>query len=171
MHRIGDALRRAEKTVRLRPERGQRTYRNVARVNHGTVCDVEEAGQHLIVDMGKALGGEESGPNPSMVLRSAISSCLAIGIKQWAAKRRVNLRRVEVALETDLDARGQLGVCDDIVPGFTEMRLSISIAAHAPRDVIDDVVATSIRYSPLMDVLFNPQNVTHNVTVVGDNAV
>ena len=163
---IKQALDRANKTVTLRPERGQRVYRNVATVGAGLQCHVEEAGRRLTMDVGKALGGHDAGPSPSMILRSAMSGCVAMGVKQWAARRDVPIDRVEVVLETDVDARGQLGVRNDVAPGFSKIRLTIAVASPAPLEVIEDVVAASLRYSPLMDVFVNPQSVEHRVSVV-----
>ena len=167
---IKQALDRAARTVTLRPERGQRVYRNVAVVGEGTQCKVEEAGQKLILDVGKAVGGNDTGPTPSMVLRSAMSGCVAIGVKQWAARRDVPVDQVEVALETDVDARGQLGVCGKTAPGFEGIRLTIVVTSSAPRAVIEELIADSLRYSPLMDVFLNPQSVDHRLAVIASDA-
>lgn len=168
---IKQALERAAKTVTLRPERGQRVHRNVATVGEGTQARVEEAGRQLILDVGKALGGNDAGPTPSMVLRSAMSSCVAIGVKQWAASGDVPVDRVEVALETEVDARGQLAVCDDAAPSFEEIRLTITVTSTASRTAIEDVVAKSLKYSPLMDVFLRPQSVQHRVSLADDDGV
>lgn len=164
---IKQALERAAKTVTLRPERGQRVYRNVATLSGGTECQVEEAGRSLTMDVGKALGGADAGPTPSMVLRSALSGCIAIGIKQWAAQRDVPVDHLEVVLETDVDARGQLGVRDDVPPGFEAIRLEIKVTSSAPPEVVDALVATSLHHSPLMDVFRNQQRIEHRVLVRG----
>ena len=49
-----------------------------------------------MIDIPKSIGGDGEGPSPSMILRSAISSCVAIGVKQWAARHAVPVDRVEV---------------------------------------------------------------------------
>lgn len=165
MHRIGEALKRAERTVSLRPERGQRTYRSLARIERGLSCEVSEGEDRLTIDVGRALGGEGAGPNPSTVLRAALSSCLAIGIKQWAARAGIAVDAVSVAVETDMDACGQLGVADAIAPGFQAIRVEFDIRAQASRTAIEQVVATSLRYSPLIDVFLNPQAIAHRLTV------
>jgi uncharacterized OsmC-like protein len=167
---IKAALDRATKTVTLRPERGQRVYRNVATLGEGTCCQVDEAGRTLTLDVGKAIGGTDAGPSPSMILRSAMSGCVAIGIKQWAAKRGVLVDHVSVAVETDLDARGQLGVCDDITPGFLGIRLLITVTSPASQAAIEDLANLSLTYSPLMDVFVRPQVVDTKISVLGSNA-
>ncbi|MEM1046835.1 MAG: OsmC family protein [Pseudomonadota bacterium] len=163
---IRQALDRACRTVTLRPERGQRTYRSVATIGNGTQCHVEEGDRSLTLDVVKALGGADAGPTPSMVLRAALSGCVAIGVKQFAAWRDIQVDGVEVVLETDIDARGQLGVRDDIAPGFLGIRLAISIRTSAPQAEIEDVVAASLRCSPLMDVFQNPQAIEHKVSIL-----
>ena len=167
---IKQALDRAARTVTLRPERGQRVYRNVAAVGEGTLCRVEEAGRTLTLDVGKAVGGNDLGPTPSMVLRSAMSGCVAIGVKQWAARQCVPIDHVEVVLETDVDARGQLGLCGKAAPGFEGIRLTIAVSSPAPREVIEEVVTMSLKYSPLMDVFVNPQSVEHKVSLIASDS-
>lgn len=167
---IRQALDRACRTVTLRPERGQRVYRSVATVGAGTQCHVEEGDRSLTLDVVKALGGADAGPTPSMVLRAALSGCVAIGIKQFAAWRDIPVDAVEVALETDIDARGQLGVRDDIAPGFLGIRLAIRVQTSAPQAAIEDVVAASLRCSPLMDVFQNRQAIEHDVSILETGA-
>ncbi|MXO58266.1 hypothetical protein GRI89_01740 [Altererythrobacter salegens] len=153
------ALERADKLVTLAPERGQRTYTNTARIESGTLCSVEEKGHRFLVDAGKGLGGGNEEPTPSALLRSALSSCIAIGVKLWAARREIPIDHVEVTLETDTDARGLLGLCSRTPPGFTGMRVQIDVRSPAPREVVEDVVATSLRLSPLVDALANAQQI------------
>ena len=151
------ALERADRLVTLAPERGRRTYANTARVDGGTVCQVVEKGHRFVVDAGRGLGGGDEAPTPSALLRSALSSCIAIGVKLWAARREVPIDRVEVTLETDTDARGLLGLCDLTPPGFTALRVSIEVDSPAPSEEVEDVVATSLRLSPLVDAIANAQ--------------
>ena len=168
--RIRDALTRANETVILRPQRGQRTYRNVATLTEGTLCHVEDGKHNLIIDVGKALGGDDAGPTPVAVLRSAMTSCVAIGIKQWAARRNVDITHLEVVLETDIDARGQLGLRDDIAPGFEAIRLSIMVSSTAPQTLIQDIVEASLSYSPLIDVFANAKAISLHQSVVSTSA-
>lgn len=164
--KIREAFSRVERTLALRPERGQRTYRNVTRLRFGTRCDVQEAGQHLVIDAAPVLGGDGAGPNPSMVLRSAFSSCIAIGIKQTGARRGIDIDAVDVTLETDVDARGQFGLVEHVTPGFVDTRLSITVHTAATVEVIEEIVSLSLKHSPLMAVFCFPQPMTHRVNVV-----
>jgi uncharacterized OsmC-like protein len=162
------ALDRADKLVTLAPERGQRTYVNTAVVEDGTHCAIFEKGYELYADAGRGLGGGDADPTPSMLLRSALSSCIAIGVKLWAARREVPIERVEVIVETDTDARGILGLSPQTPAGFTAIRAHVDVQSRAPREVIEEIVASSLRFSPLIDALANAQRVATSITVSPD---
>ena len=163
---IREALRRAERTVTLRPERGQRVFSNKASVRTGTICNVVEGDERITVDVPRSVGGKHELPSPSTILRTAFTSCIAIGVRQWAARRDIAIESVDVTLETDVDARGQLGVTDEIVPGFTDIRLEIDVVSSAPSAEVENIVAASLKYSPLLDVFMNPQHVHHRTRIL-----
>jgi len=159
------ALERADRLVTLAPDRGRRTYSNTARINSGTLCEVEDKGHRFLIDAGKGLGGGDEDPTPSALLRSALSSCIAIGIKLWAARRDVMIDHVEVMLETDTDARGILGLSDKVAPGFTAVRMRIEVRSPAPSEQVEEIIAASLRFSPLIDALTNPQRIETSIAV------
>ena len=118
-----------------------------------------------MVDVPKSMGGENTGPTPSTILRTALTSCVAIGIKMWAARRGVPIDRIEVSAETDVDARGQLGVCDAVTPGFEGIRMLIAMDSQAPQADLEEIVAVSLKYSPLIEVLDKPQPIETTLVV------
>lgn len=159
---IRDALERATKTVTLKPSVGQRVYVNTAVIENGLTCRVQEKNHVLTADLPPSMGGEDCGPSPSALLRAALSSCVAMGVKMWAARRDVAIDRVEVRVETDVDARGQFGVAEEIAPGFEGVRIHIHVESPADPDLVRDIIQTSLRFSPLMDAFRKAQAVeTH----------
>jgi uncharacterized OsmC-like protein len=148
---IRTALERAARMVAEKPAIGQRVYTSIAVVEHGLACRMREKDHVLNADLPRSMGGEDTGPSPSVLLRAALSSCVAMGVKMWAARRGVAVGRVEVRVETDVDARGQFGVADAIAPGFEDVRVHIQIDSSADPAVLREIVQTSLRYSPLVD--------------------
>lgn len=160
------ALERAVKVVTLSPSRGQRVYTNIASISSGTFCQIREKDHVLTADVSTAMGGEALGPSPSMMLRSALTSCVAIGIKMWAAREDILVEAVEVTLETDVDAQGQLGVNDSVAPGFEGLRLNIKVQTAANEESMKKVIKKSLKYSPLMDVFSKPHSIVTAMTVI-----
>ena len=79
------------------------------------------------------------------------SRTLPAGIASWAARLGVPLEAVEVEVEADFDARGELGM-DGVAPGYQEVRYLVAIASPAPRDEVDRLLATAERASPYLDI-------------------
>lgn len=150
----------SERNVRLltcKPDRGHLTVATKARIDDGLRCVIEEGPWTLTADLPAKAGGEDSAPTPGMLGRGALASCLAIGITMWAARRGVPVDSVEVEVEADFDARGELGV-GDAGTGYREVRRVVSIASPAPRETLVDLVETAERHSPYLDVFARPQS-------------
>lgn len=162
---IKAALERAANTITLRPAVGQRVYVNTAVVEDGLTCRVQEKHHGMTADLPPSMGGADAGPSPSALLRAALSSCVAMGVKMWAARRDVAIDRVEVRVETDVDARGQFGVAEEISAGFEDIRMHIHVKSPAEEEVIRDIVETSLRFSPLMDALCKAQTIHTDVSL------
>nr|WP_070959900.1 OsmC family protein [Hyphomonas sp. Mor2] len=162
---IKSALERSVQAVSLKPALGQRVYTNIATVEHGTICRTVEKDQEITVDVGKGMGGQDAGPTPSTLLRTALSSCIAIGIKLWASREDVLIDKITVAVDTDVDARGILAVSDDVTPGFGAISIAISVESDAEADAIERVIEKSFRYSTLLDVFCKPQAVETAITI------
>ena len=163
---IKAALDRAAGIVSAKPAIGQRVYTNTAILEDGLACRIEEGSYQMTTDVPPGMGGEGSAPLPGVLLRAALSSCIATGFKMWAARRGLQIDRIAVTVETDVDARGQLGVCDNAAPGFGAIRIRIGIDSPEDESKLQEAVAVSLRYSPLIDVFANPQTVTTDVLIM-----
>ena len=159
------ALERSTKAVTMRPAVGQYTHKNTAVIEGGARCRVQEKKFDFVVDVPPSIGGGGAGPTPGALARSALTSCVAIGIKLWAARAELPVTYVEVRLEADVDARGELGVDDDIAPGFLNMTLIIDVKSPAPSAEVEAVIARSLKYSPLFDIFSNEQNIRMNFNI------
>jgi uncharacterized OsmC-like protein len=144
----------AERHVRLlaaRPERGHLSCATRARLTDGLRCEIEEGPWRLAADMPAKVGGGETAPTPGVLGRAALAGCLTIGIAAWAARLGVPVDAVEVEVEADFDARGELGV-EGVPPGYQQVRYTVSIDSPAPRAELDRLLATAERHSPYLDV-------------------
>ena len=88
----------------------------------GLRCEIEDGAWHLAADMPVKAGGDETAPTPGVLGRGALASCLAIGVASWGARLGVAIDAVEVEVQADFNARGELGI-DGIAPGYTRSPL------------------------------------------------
>jgi uncharacterized OsmC-like protein len=144
----------AERNIRLlvaKPSRGHLSCTTRARLVDGVRCETEEGPWRFAADMAAKVGGDESAPTPGVLGRGAFASCLTIGIAAWAARLDVPLDALEVEVEADFDARGELGM-GDVPPGYSEVLYRVSIESPASRERIDQLLSLAERHSPYLDV-------------------
>ena len=115
--------------------------------------------------MGEKSGGSGAGPNPGVLGRGALGSCLALGYAMWAYRLDVPLDAIEVEVEADYDARGELGVSDDVPPGYTQVRYIVTVASSAPEEDVRRVINTADKYSPYRDVFARAHDVRREVRI------
>jgi uncharacterized OsmC-like protein len=159
---IKDALERNAKAVSLRHSVGQGTAKTVATLTGGLSCVVTEGAHRIAVDMTEKYGGTNNGPNPGVLGRASLASCLVIGIAMWAARMDVPLEALEVEVQADYDVRGELGVSLDVHPGYLAMRYAIRVRTTAPEARVRTVLDAAIQCSSYID------NFSRSVPLTGD---
>ena len=101
MEHIKTVLDRNAKALELRPSLGQGTAVTKVRLTGGLACQIEEGEWKLTADMSNKSGGAGAGPNPGILGRASLGSCLAIGYAMWAARRGIPIHSLEVEVHAD----------------------------------------------------------------------
>ena len=153
----------------LKPSRGHLTCATKARLVDGMRCEIEEGPWRFAADMPAKVGGDETAPTPGVLGRGALASCLTIGIAAWAARLDVPLDALEVEVEADFDARGELGM-GDVPAGYSVVRFRVSIESPAARERLDELLSLAERHSPYLDVFGRAMALSRAVRLNGEEA-
>jgi uncharacterized OsmC-like protein len=145
-------LERNAEAVSLRPSIGQFTGRTRVRLKPGLACEVTDGEWTLTAGVGAKNGGNNAGPNPGVLGRGALGSCLAISYAMWAARLGVELDSLEVEIEADYDTRGELGVSDEVPPGYSQVRYIVTVTSPASEADVLRVLDMTDKYCPYLDV-------------------
>lgn len=157
--------RRAEE-IALRPSAGQGTATTRVTLKPGLECDVEEGTWKLTAGIGEKRGGNNAGPNPGILGRGALGSCLAIGYGMWAARLGVPIDALEVEVQADYDSRGELGIADDVSPGYVQVRYRVIVTSPAPEVDVRRVLDIADKRSPYRDVYARAQDIRRETTII-----
>ena len=84
--------------------------------------------------------GTNGGPDPGILGRGALGSCLAIGCGTWAARLGVPIDALTVVVQGDYDGRGELGVADDVSPGYLQVGYRVTVTSQAPEADVQGVL-------------------------------
>jgi uncharacterized OsmC-like protein len=164
--RIRSAFERNVKALTLRPTWGQGTATTKVTLREGLACDVEEGAWKISVDMGEKSGGANTGPNPGILGRGALGSCLAVGYAMWAARLGVPLSSLQVEVQADYDSRGSHGV-GEVPPGYGEIRYAVNIESPAPERELLRVLDMADAHSDYLRVFLEPQSIRRTVRIGG----
>jgi uncharacterized OsmC-like protein len=163
---IKAALERNVRVIEARPSVGQGTAVTKVTLQPGLACEVEDGPWRFSVGMTEKYGGLNSGPNPGVYGRAAIGSCLAIGYGMWAARLDVPVRSLTVEVRARYDVRGELGISDDVPPGYTQVRYTVAVVSRATEADVRRVIDAAEKYSPYKDVFARANDLQRDLRIV-----
>jgi uncharacterized OsmC-like protein len=166
--KIGEAVERAAGFLRAHPEE--------ARYVDSEAVAVPEAGLRIRVvgpdgavttDMPTSVGGTGSAPSPGWMLRAALASCTATLISIEAAREAIELSLLEVAVDSESDDRGILGIDESVPAGPLSIRVRVRLAADGvPEAQLRSLAERATRRCPVDDAVRRPVPTALEVDVV-----
>jgi uncharacterized OsmC-like protein len=153
---IKDAVARASAYLTQHPEEARdRDSPAVARIASGLAATVTgPAGESLTTDMPAGIGGGATAPSPGWLMRAAAASCVASLIAIRAAAVGATIGAIEVAVDSESDDRGILGLDDAIDAGALSMKVVVTIGGmEAAQEVAGELVDWAIGHCPVTDTI------------------
>jgi uncharacterized OsmC-like protein len=128
---IREAIEKVSQVLAEKPEKARvRNAPATASLVEDLKCQVKgPAGETFQTDMPAGVGGGATAPTPAWLLRAALASCNATCIAMRAAKRGVNLAKLEVTVSSESDNRGMLGLDEHVSAGLQNLRVHVRISA------------------------------------------
>lgn len=115
------------------------------------MCAVTDAGEfQIVVDEPEEAGGTNTGPQPTDLLLTSISSCFTLAITYAARKRDVQLGTLNVVATGSYDG-----------PRFA--RISVLVESESPREVLDTLLPAAERMCYVTNTLRRPPELTIDV--------
>jgi uncharacterized OsmC-like protein len=163
-----DALERARRIFFEKPSAALKANaRATAAWRSGLQCEVSgPANEKAVTDMPEPMGGKAEGANPGWLLRAGMASCAATAIAMRAALLGIELRSLEVSVESQSDARGLVGI-PDAPTALDRIRMSIRIGADGVDEAtLRELAAWGEAISPVSCTLRERAPVAVDIAVV-----
>jgi uncharacterized OsmC-like protein len=153
---IQDAVARA--SAYLTDHLEEARYRDsaaIARITSGLSARVTGPGGEAVVsDMPAGIGGGGAAPSPGWLMRAASASCVASLIAIRAASVGLTVGPIEVAVDSESDDRGILGLDDAIDAGALSVKVVVSFGAiDAAQAGVRELVDWAIEHCPVTDTI------------------
>jgi uncharacterized OsmC-like protein len=129
-----------------------------ATLREGLLVQVEApTGERLTTDMVASVGGTGSAPSPGWLLRAAEASCVATLIAMRAATLGITLKALEVAVDSESDDRGMLGMDDSVPAGPLTGRVQVRLMADGVDPAtLDEMARWGVKHCPVCNALERP---------------
>jgi uncharacterized OsmC-like protein len=148
---LKDLYERRRRAFARRPAfaRGSGAARAVL-VDGGCAVDVAQGSRVLRVECPEDEGGPGGGAHPGELLRASLAAELALGYRAWGARLGVAIDDVAVEVVSEHDARGELGLADDVGPAWQRVFFDVRVTSGAPEDDVRRVIDVANRRSPAL---------------------
>ena len=151
---IGSTIASAVEYLTEHPDEAKATDSEAVAVLDGglrvTVSD--PSGRTVQTDMVKGVGGEDTAPSAGWLFRAAIASCDVTLIAMRAAMLGVELTDVQVAIDSQSNDHGILGIDDSVPAGPLSVRTRVRVAAKdIDEQSLRDLVEWAIAHCPVCD--------------------
>lgn len=107
--------------------------------------------------------GENRAPNAVETVLHSLASCISVGFIYNAAAQDINVEKLEMNLEGELDLHGFLGLSDEVRPGYENIKLNYKVKADASEEKIKELCEYVQKTSPVLDIIRNPVPVKINM--------
>lgn len=136
-------------TVKNNPEFGKTMWRARTVWKGGTKAESDIRGFKVTMDEPPDLGGTDTGPNPVEMVLAALGSCLVVGYSLNAAMLGIELQKIEIEMEGDIDLPGFFGLPSDVLPGYTNVRAKVFLKSTASIEQLEEVHKRVTSTSPV----------------------
>ena len=109
----------------------------------------------VLSDEPEVLMGSDTAPNSITSAMQALASCLSVSIVYHAAARDIQIDRLLIHLDGDIDLHGFLGLSSEVRPGFQDIRVTVDIQTQASREDVEELLRYAQKVSPIVDTLRN----------------
>jgi uncharacterized OsmC-like protein len=163
-----DGLERARRVFIEKPSAARKPNTMATAVwREGLRCEVAGPNsEKAVTDMPEAMGGKGGGSNPGWLLRASMASCTATVVAMRAAMLGIELRTLEVIVESESDARGLVGI-DGISTALDKIRMLIKLGAdNASEAQLRELAAWAEAHSPVSCTLRERAPTTVEISVL-----
>ncbi|ADC65903.1 OsmC family protein [Ferroglobus placidus DSM 10642] len=155
-------LKQLVETVKKHPELGRTLWRARSKWKDGFKVEVNIRDFTIRMDEPKDLGGTNTAPNMVEFVLGALGACLVVGYVMNAAIRGIELDKVEIDVEGDIDLPGFFGLesPEKVSPGFTNIRARVFLKTKKPvsKEELKELHETVVKTSPVGNTLMKPVN-------------
>lgn len=143
-------------TIKQNPHLSKSIWYASSEWKGGFACEVKSRQFTWHIDEPYDLGGSDTAPNPAEMYLGALSGCLNVGYSLNAAMLGVEIQKLNVDIEGDIDLPGFVGLAEAPgfedqakLPGYTNVRVKVRMKSNATPEKLEQIHNNVLATSPI----------------------
>jgi uncharacterized OsmC-like protein len=117
------------------------------------------------IDEPLELGGTNRFANPQEYLLGAMNACMTVGFTALCALHGMEIERLEITTEGEIDLRGFLGLDASVSPGYDRLETTMTVKGSASAEDFQRIFEMMLATSPNFHNITRPIAVTPKLVV------
>jgi uncharacterized OsmC-like protein len=146
--------------VKLNWESGTKTTvstKNMVLGEHKIIRDF-----NFTIDEPTQLLGVNSAPNPAEYMLGGLAGCMAVTFMTGATAMNIEIDKLELEIDGELDLMGFLGLNDNSTVGFPELKFIFNVKGNGTQEQYNTLLERVSKHSP------NYNTIKNEVRMIGD---
>ena len=146
--------------VKLNWESGTKTTvstKNMILGEHKIIRDF-----NFTIDEPTQLLGVNSAPNPAEYMLGGLAGCMAVTFMTGATAMNIEIDKLELEIDGELDLMGFLGLNDNSTVGFPELKFIFNVKGNGTQEQYNTLLERVAKHSP------NYNTIKNEVRMIGD---
>lgn len=131
----------------------------------GLTLEASARNHKIIIDEPKTAGGADEGMTPVEALLSSLGACKMIVAYSFAKAQKIQLNKLSIEVEGDLDSDGYLEKNPDAKVGFINIHTTYNIDADNTEDEIADFVHFVETHCPVNATILESPEMTNQINL------
>jgi uncharacterized OsmC-like protein len=128
--------------------------------DEGLVCAVATGRGQVDAGLHPIAGGVAGFACSGDMMLEALVACAGVTLRTVATALGIEIRGGRIIAEGDVDARGALGMAEDVPVGFSDIRLSFELDTAAEEEQKAKLIELTLRYCTIYQTLRSPPPIT-----------
>ena len=135
--------------IRQEPQAAKTNWKAEVRWNGGFRSEAQSRGlAPLPSDEPVGIGGGDTGPNPVEQVLAALGNCLAVGYAANASIAGIEIKKLTIELEGDIDMHAFLGLREGNA-GYDSIRAKVDLQSNATPEQLQELHQKVVGSSPV----------------------
>lgn len=155
---------RASYGVVLNWESGTKTTvntKNMVLGNHKLVRDFQ-----FTIDEPSQLLGINCAPNPAEYMLGGMAGCMAVTFMAGATAMNIQIDKLQLEIDGELDLHGFLGLNEEANPGFPELKFIFHVKGNGTEEQYQKLMERVTKHSPNFNTIKNEVRIIGELTQV-----